>query len=337
MSTRIPTSSELEKRVVDLYLAGEGKQSIRSQTGVSAWVLYRILKEHGVKRRPRGTRSKSCRFRWTEEELRKMCEDRERLPVAVVEEIYGMNDTTLWRHAKRLGYGSKRQKLPWDQKFFTRSSPAVAYWAGFLMADGNVFVRSPRITQLTLGIGEVDRIHLEAYRTALKSEHAIQQRAGTAVNVAGRTGRSRPQVILTVSGEGDVATALRRWGVVPNKTRNWVEPKIPRRLLRHFLRGWFDGDGTLSFHDHRNQYFKVTGNRHALRWYLKQLQLLGHPGDAYFTKSLPGSVACDMRINGRRQVLRIAALLYRKGDLCLERKWSIAQHADWRHRSEVLS
>jgi hypothetical protein len=336
MSTRIPTSSELETRVVELYLAGEGKASIRSQTGVSAWVLYRILDDHGVKRRPRGTRSKSRRFRWSDDQLREMCEARERLPVAVVEQMYGMDDTTLWRHAKRLGYGSKRQKLPWDQLFFARNSATVAYWAGFLMADGCVTVRSPRSTQLTLGLSELDRGHLEAFREALNSEHAIQERPGTVVNVGGRTGHSRPHVTLTVSGDGSLATDLRRWGIVPNKTRNWVEPDVPRRLLRHYLRGWFDGDGTLSFHDIRNQYFKVTGHREALRWYLRQLQGLGHPGDAYFTKSPPASVACDMRINGRWQVLRIAGLLYRKGDLCLGRKWVIAHNSDWRRRGHVL-
>lgn len=336
MSTRTPISRSLEKRVVALYRAGEGKQSICGQTGVTAWVLYRILEENGIKRRPRGTRSKSSRYRWTDEQLLEMCEARERLPVARVEKLYGMDDTTLWRHCKRLGYDSKRLKLPWDRRFFEKKTAIVAYWAGFLLADGNVFLRSPKSTQLTLSVSRVDEMHLTCFREHIKSEHAIQQRAGTRVVVRGRRGTSRPQAVLTVSGDASLAKALRVWGIVPNKTKNWCEPNVPPQLLRHFLRGWFDGDGTLAFKGDNNQYFKVTGNHKALRWYLAQLKSLGHSAEAYFTKSPPGSSACDMRINGRWQVLRVAAILYRRGDLCLDRKWVIANHPDWRRRRSLL-
>lgn len=335
MSTRTPTTKTLERRVVSLYLAGEGKQSVCKQTGVSAWVFYRILEDHGIARRKRGTRSASCRYRWTDKQLLEMCEARERLPVARVQKLYDIDDTTLWRHCKRLGYGSKRLKLPWDRDFFSRQTPEVAYWAGFILADGNVFVRSPKSTQLTLSASRIDSNHIAAFRKAIKSSHRIQERAGADVSVRGRKGRSRPQVVITVSGDGSLAAALRQWGVVPNKTRHWVEPKIQSRLLRHYLRGWFDGDGTLAFKGDRNQYFKVTGNRKALEWYLKQLQALGHPASAYFSKSLPGSSACDMRINGRWQVLRVAALLFRDGDRCLLRKWAIADHPDWKLRRRI--
>ena len=40
-------------------------------------------------------------------------------------------------------------------------------------------------------------------------------------------------------------------GVIPNKTKCLVFPKLEQEYIRHFIRGYFDGDG--SWYIHRNQ------------------------------------------------------------------------------------
>jgi hypothetical protein len=151
----------------------------------------------------------------------------------------------------------------------------------------------------------------------------------------GKTVHSKPFRRLHLSGGDSLPADLRAWGVVPRKSYHWVEPQIPDRLIRHFLRGWFDGDGTIDYRKTGQQYFKVTGNRQALEWYAGQLKRMGVAAAPYFTKPHGRGPACDMRINGRWQVLHIASLLYREGDECLTRKWAIASHADWRMRKQA--
>jgi len=326
-----------KRKVLALYRSGEGKGVIMRATGISAWKLYRVLDEAGVPTRPRGTRSKSQQYRFSADTIKEMCDAYESMSLQTFLDTYDISKASLSRYRKRFGY-KKKNKLEWDSDFFARNTTEAAYWAGFLLADGNVFCRTPQQTLLSLHISRVDHDHAVAFKETIRSQHKLSQRGGRVCSVNGRLGRSKPTVVLQVSGGETLALQLRRWGIIPNKSYSWHMPSFPRQLLRHFLRGWFDGDGTMSFNKPGTQYFKVTGHRIALEWYLEGLKQLGHPGGAHFTRPPhPNSPACDMRINGRFNVLRIASLLYRNGDICLQRKWGIVHHTDWKKRKQLLA
>ena len=332
----VTVTAAVKRKVVALYRSGEGKGVIMKATGISAWKLYRVLDEAGENRRPRGTRSKSQRYGFSEEKIKEMCEAYESMSLQKFLATYSISKATLSRYRSHLGY-RRKNKLEWDRDFFSRNTSEVAYWAGFLLADGNVFYKTLNQTQLSLKISSVDHDHIAAFRRTIRSEHKLSQVSGRLVSINGRLGRSEPAENLQLSGGPALAVQLKRWGIIPNKSKHWRKPTFPSHLMRHFLRGWFDGDGTMSFTKPGTQYFKVTGNRRALKWYLEMLRQLGHPGNAYFTKPpMPSSPACDMRINGRFNVLRIASLLYRNGEICLQRKWGIVNHKDWRKKKQLL-
>ena len=46
-----------------------------------------------------------------------------------------------------------------------------------------------------------------------------------------------------------MATDLAKYGIIPRKTGHEFLPidEIPDNLIRHFIRGFFDGDGTYVF------------------------------------------------------------------------------------------
>jgi hypothetical protein len=315
-------SDRIEQQVVALYLAGEGKKPITETLGIKAYEMYAILAKHDVPLRPRGTRSASARMKWPEETIIEMCELAEELPITVILAHYpGLDNTTFWRYRKERGYKNKRN--------------ATAYWAGFVMAEGNLMVLSKGHSSLNLGVTATDEAHLKSFRAAVHSSHSIVAVPSKTAELNGKTIRSKPFRRLHLSGGDSLPTDLRAWGVVPRKSYCWVEPQIPDRLIRHFLRGWFDGDGTIDYRKNGQQYFKVTGNRQALEWYAGQLKRLGVAADPYFTKPHGRGPACDMRINGRWQVLHVASLLYREGDECLPRKWGVASHPDWRMRKQA--
>lgn len=333
----MPTSGKCtEQEVVNLYRSGEGKKPITEKCDITAHQMYAILRRHKIPLRPRGTRSVSAKTKWPENTIIEMCELAEEIPVAAVLARYpGLDHTTFWRYRTERGYESKQNIKPWDRRFFRKRNPAVAYWAGFLMAEGNLMVLSKGHSSVSLGVTATDEAHLQSFRDAVRSSHSIVAVPGKTAVLNGKAVRSKPFRRLHLSGGDTLPTDLRAWGVVPRKSYRWVKPQIPECLIRHFLRGWFDGDGTIDYRKTGQQYFKITGNRQALKWYAEQLKRLGVAAEPYFTKPHGGGPACDMRINGRWQVLHIAFLLYREGDECLTRKWTIASHADWQMRKHA--
>jgi hypothetical protein len=328
MSQYNSVSPELQKKICDMYVSGEGKQSIVESTGISPYKLYKVLEYHDIPRRRRGSRSKSRRYRWTDSQLREMCAARDHLGVSAVESRYGIDKTTLWRHCKRLGFGSKALKKPWLTRFFSGTGSSVAYWAGFLMADGCITQIGERQYQITLGITASDRHHIQAFRKAVGSKHQICSVPGRQSSDPSGRFKSKPSVRLYLSGDQALADDLRRWGVVPRKSSeaNWVEPTVRQQDLRHFLRGWFDGDGSIGF---RKQHFlQVVGHRTAMKWFASQMHFsLGCEGRPYLSKAR-GCVT--MRYSGRWNVLDAASSLYKRGDICLARKWDISDGEDWK-------
>ena len=114
--------------------------------------------------------------------------------------------------------------------FKTIDSEEKAYWLGFLYADG---YNSGSYIQLT--IAKQDFNHLKKFRNFLSSTHPIRYR------------HQDNTVNITVS-DFDISTDLSILGCVKGKTYCCDFPGIKslkRIYLRDFIRGFFDGDGTI--------------------------------------------------------------------------------------------
>ena len=62
----------------------------------------------------------------------------------------------------------RHRRLKLNQFAFSKTTPDSAYWARFLMADGNV-----RENMVSVHLGVCDVSHLEKFKTFLGSEHKI--------------------------------------------------------------------------------------------------------------------------------------------------------------------
>src|ERR1035437_3192398 len=115
-----------------------------------------------------------------------------------------------------------------DDTLFSNETPEVAYWAGFLMADGTV-TRNGASFVVSLSLSENDLDNLLKFRDFLGK----QDEPGT-----------MPQDMRRVAvGSKRLGNDLARWGVVPNKTYVGIIPSdIPNELLPHYIRGLIDGD-----------------------------------------------------------------------------------------------
>lgn len=132
-----------------------------------------------------------------------------------------------------------------DESYFDCiDSEEKAYWLGFITADGGIVDGC-----LHLNLQLADRDHLEKVKLSMSSEHPVKQRRYQTL-WTGKDGSPRggwyERCCLKISSVRMVR-ALARLGVTAAKSHIVRPcPQVPSQLLRHYWRGVFDGDGSIT-------------------------------------------------------------------------------------------
>lgn len=158
-------------------------------------------------------------------------------------------------------------KYAFNERFFQNiDTEEKAYWLGFLYADGCVRIREIKQVRgrcvsyhksygLCLKLNEIDENHLEKFLKSLNSPHPI------------RRNTTEPQYPLVEIWNKPMVEDLINHGVVPRKSYrpDLPLPDLEESLYRHFLRGWFDGDGCFSLTSgSRSCVWMVAGHENPL-------------------------------------------------------------------------
>jgi hypothetical protein len=118
-----------------------------------------------------------------------------------------------------------------DHIFFESYNPYSCYWAGFILADG--YVRTEKRNLLSIKLSIKDLSHLEKFKEAIKSEGSIE------VN--------KDFCRISISSKKIIDDLREKFSIVSKKTFiAFIDNKIPKEYLSHFIRGYLDGDGTLT-------------------------------------------------------------------------------------------
>jgi intein/homing endonuclease len=117
-----------------------------------------------------------------------------------------------------------------DDYFETIDTEDKAYFLGLLFADGNIYTARHRV-QITLA--NEDAYILKAF-----------------ANCIGYTGKlyiDREKYSKLILPSKKMCEDLTKLGCTPNKSLTLQFPtEVPNELVRHFIRGYFDGDGHIS-------------------------------------------------------------------------------------------
>lgn len=131
-----------------------------------------------------------------------------------------------------------------DEDYFEKiDSEEKAYWLGFLYADGTV--RKRRSGELRLKLAIKDLAHLEKFQKALCSTSQIKFEEG---KVKYKDGYSISKCCTLYINSNKLVGDLMNKGCVQNKTLILKFPNediVPKALIHHFVRGYFDGDGCI--------------------------------------------------------------------------------------------
>ena len=124
-------------------------------------------------------------------------------------------------------------RFVYDINFFDRYNDKSAYWAGFIAADG--YIRPNRAT-LHIKLAIIDYNHLLKFCKEIQY-HYIPKKA-----------KNNSYCYIDVSGTWFVNGLKKNFDISSNKTKNVrIYDKIPKKYLSHFLRGYFDGDGCVTY------------------------------------------------------------------------------------------
>lgn len=113
-----------------------------------------------------------------------------------------------------------------NRNFFKVWSSKMAYILGFTCADGNVHGRTLAWDLSDKHISNIEL--LKSFNIAMESNYPLKKR-----DKSYRL-RVSNQMILKDIG---------KLGIVPNKKKILTFPDVPKNYLRHFIRGFLDGDG----------------------------------------------------------------------------------------------
>tara|TARA_R110000772_G_C13244171_1_gene433943 strand:- start:193 stop:1017 length:825 start_codon:yes stop_codon:yes gene_type:complete len=130
-----------------------------------------------------------------------------------------------------------------NSDYFSKiDNPHKSYWLGFLYADGYVRKRK-NSSELKLKLSIKDKEHLYKFRNSLDSNAVIKDGESVLV-VDGREYRSKCSFISIYNPK--IVDDLFNKGCVNKKTLTIEFPKwLDNDLKRHFIRGYFDGDGSI--------------------------------------------------------------------------------------------
>ena len=183
-----------------------------------------------------------------------------------------------------------------------------AYWLGFMMADGYIIKRKTKAKYMIgLKLQEKDALHVERFKEALETNAIIRNINGK------RNGKINKAREITFYSQ-QMGEDLIRHGVIPNKTGKEVVPKtVPDELMKHFVRGYFDGDGNSS-----NGIFNVCCSHFMIEALKNILDNEGVKKEAIYVYDRKKEQV--MQVNKREEVEKIALWLYKDATIYLERK-----------------
>lgn len=132
-----------------------------------------------------------------------------------------------------------------NENFFENLDEVSVYWLGFIMADGNV--RSTNYENaLKIKLSVKDELHLVSFYKDISYNGKLNYFKASEITSKGKTYKTCETVLAQISSK-KLTHNLISLGCMPNKTvvGCQISDKIPQHLLRHFLRGYFDGDGSV--------------------------------------------------------------------------------------------
>ena len=240
-----------------------------------------------------------------------------------ISKIYNVNPSTIERYLAKIGYKAKSQselqrKYPIVEDFFDKiDTEEKAYILGFLYADGYNDTNKNAVC-ISLKYDDV-----EILNTITKIIQPTKPLFYLDMSPENRGMKnSKNQYRITINNK-HISERLVELGCGKAKTSIIKFPsleQVPLDLIHHFVRGYFDGDGSVS----NGKYAKIDiistpEFLMPLQYILKELLNINITKLNYSRKYLDVNI-CTLQIGGRTQCTTFKEWLYKDATILLNRK-----------------
>lgn len=264
-------------------------------------VVKKNMQRCGIDRRPRG---------YAPIEIEGLAEMYEGMSVREISDYLGVCHSTVTRAMDRADISRIRGRHTTTaplHKFFGRESAELYYIVGLLFADGNISRR-----------GIV---------TLSQKDPAILYEIGSLLSRSVRKGGH----VLTLGGVVLAQWLLDGFGIGPCKSKVLKWPVLPCQFEHDFIRGFFDGDGSIWFGRVSRELCRRVSFTCGSREFLYELRAIfcewGAPRvPIYKVYSQQGS-AHRIIYGGKARAAQFYDYMYYPGCLCMGRKAAIFEEA----------
>ena len=201
-----------------------------------------------------------------------------------------------------------QRKYNINDYYFSQQGKNMAYLLGFFAADGCVYAKDNGIK---LALASVDREFLEQINKELDSTYPIR-------DYETKDGYKNSELRWT---SNQIKKDFADYNIIPNKTYSYTFPtKLKKEYYKDFIRGYFDGDGSVS-----------TAGAGNLRWQLcsHEKNILEKVIDYFETQGIPKVKIYKCKDKelfyiqySTQSTLKIFNVLYYDDCFCLPRKYN---------------
>lgn len=180
-----------------------------------------------------------------------------------------------------------------------------AYWLGFLYADGSVGSKEDKIE---LGLSEKDLKHIEKFKNFMNITNKISYRKNTkSYRISFRSIKCKQDLINK--------------GCVPKKSLVLKFPnenQVPKELIKHFIRGYFDGDGWFTNTEKCFQ-IGIIGTENFIKGFLDTVENINKENKIFKVHREDG--AKRYMFGSYNDVLNFLNWIYKDSKIYLDRKY----------------
>jgi hypothetical protein len=219
--------------IISKYNNGLSTEKICIEYNTSASTISRILKYNGVYL----TGNKK---NIDEEKVILMYNDGS-YTLSKICEIFGVSKHKIRTLLNNNGVKKKTsKKYNYNDNIFENiDNEEKAYWLGFLYADGYVRNRSGKGSELRLKLSIKDKDHLIKFKQFISSD--------TNIPLVYEENKNSKCYKVSINSNKIVKDLINK-GCINKKSRVIKFPYfLDKKLIPHFIRGYFDGDGSISF------------------------------------------------------------------------------------------
>lgn len=217
--------------------------------------------------------------------------------------------------------GKRKNSYTFNEKYFDDiTTEHQAYWLGFLYADGYILSArnrpdKPNESQsFGFSIAESDSELFIKFKEDLQATNPVHYYKNN--NIEFKNAQQCGRILLTSQHAVD---SLKKYGVVENKTFFLKAPPIDKKLIPAFIRGYSDGDGSITIDKNNKYHWCILGTKELLifvqdffKTNIKLFQRFPERNNNNYT----------LNYCGNNQVPKLLDIIYKDATIYLQRKYN---------------